>query len=191
MSLGRFGREGRWLPESGEFCKKRPAVGKKALVACTQIIQPSFAVRRPENTILRAPSVTKFEDVAFQAIAGKGVPFELSECPLRGTFDEIDQSGLTDIPQVMFPVDEVIADKEISIVLNNRNIPAGFLKDAQGMLLPQGCCSRLLKDLNSNLPDILARPLIEDGAKESAEGLGRHGGRAHAFVEIRSGLHEG
>jgi len=107
------------------------------------------------------------------------------------TFDEIDQSGLTDVPQVMFSVDEVIAGKEIPVVLNNRNIPAGFLEDAQGMLLPQGCCSGLLKDLNSNLPDILARPLIEDGAKESAEGLGRHGGRAYAFVKIRSGLHEG
>ena len=60
------------LPSSkgGEFCKKRPAVGEKAFVAHTQIVQPCFAIGRPENAILRAPSVTKIEDVAFQTIAG-------------------------------------------------------------------------------------------------------------------------
>ena len=56
--------------KGGEFCKKRPAMAEKALVARTQIVQPCFAIGRPENAILRAPSVTKIEDVAFQTIAG-------------------------------------------------------------------------------------------------------------------------
>jgi len=123
------------VPERGKFRKKRPAVRKKAFVACTQIVQPSFAIGRSEDAILRAPSIAKIENVAFQAIAGKGVPFELAEGPQRRTFDEIDQSGLTNVPQVVFPVDEVIAGKEISVVFDHGNIPAGFLEDTQGMLL--------------------------------------------------------
>jgi hypothetical protein len=115
----------------------------------------------------------------------------LAECPLRRAFDEIDQPGLTDIPQVVFPVDEVIAGKKISIVFDHGNITAAFLKDTQGMLLPQGGCGRLLEDLDFYLPDILAHPLIEDGAEKSAKGLRGHGARAYRSINVRPGLHQG
>jgi hypothetical protein len=77
MRLGTGGRARRHLPLDGllvaedrEFCKKRPAVGEKAFVARTQIVQPCFAIGCPENAILRAPSVTEREDLTFQAIPG-------------------------------------------------------------------------------------------------------------------------
>ena len=165
-------------------------MGKEAFVPCTQIVQPCFPVGRPKNAILRTPSIAQCKDLAFQAIAGKGVPFELSECPLGGTFDEIDQSGFTDIPQVVFSVDEVIAGKEISIVLDHRNIPAGFLEDAQGMFLPQGLSCRLIEDLDIYLPDVLAHPLIKNGAEKSTEGLRGHGARTHISIRVRSGFHK-
>jgi len=144
-------------------------VGEEALVAGTQVVQPGFASGRPENAILRAPSVAEVEDVAFQAIAGQGVLFELPEGPLSGTLDEIDQPGLTDISQVVFPVHEVIAGKKIPIVLDHGHITAGFLEDAQGLLLPQSLSCRLLEDLDKYLPDVLTHPLIKDSAKKSAE----------------------
>jgi hypothetical protein len=77
MRLGTGGRARRHLPfdalplpKGGHFCKKRPAVGEKAFVARTQIVQPCFAIGCPENAILRAPSVTEREDLTFQAIPG-------------------------------------------------------------------------------------------------------------------------
>jgi hypothetical protein len=115
----------------------------------------------------------------------------LPECPLCRTFDEIDQPGLTDIPQVVFFVDEVITGKKISIVFDHGDIAAGFLKDTQGMLLPQGCSGRLLEDLDFYLPDILTHPLIVDGAEKSAKGLRGHGARAYSSINVRPGLHQG
>ena len=144
-------------------------MAEKVFEARTQIVQAVFTVGRPENAILRAPSVAQVEDVAFQAIAGQGVLFELPECPLSGTLDEIDQPGLMDISQVVFPVHEVIAGKKIPIVLDHGNVPAGLLEDTQGLLLPQSRSCRLLEDLDKYLPDVLTHPLIKDSAKKSAK----------------------
>ncbi len=58
------------VSEGGKLFKKRFAVGKKAFVPRTQIVQPGLPIGCPENAILRAASITKIEDVAFQAIAG-------------------------------------------------------------------------------------------------------------------------
>ena len=178
MSLGTRGRarrpwasEGLRVSQGGQLCKKRPAVAEKAFEARTQIVQAVFTVGRPENAILRAPAVTEVEDVAFETIAGQGVQLELPEGPLRGAFDEIDQWGLMNIPQMVFPVHEVIAGKEIPIVLDHGHITAGFLEDTQGLLLPQSRSCRLLEDLDKYLPDVLTHPLIKDSAKKSAEGL--------------------
>jgi hypothetical protein len=75
MTLGRRGGARRHSPldglavsEGGQLFKKRPAVGEKAFVPLTQIVQPIFPFGCPENAILRAPSVTQVEDIAFQAI---------------------------------------------------------------------------------------------------------------------------
>jgi len=176
MSLGTWGRarghlslEGLLVSKGGQLFKKRPAVGEKAFEACTQIVQTILAIPCPENAILRAPSVTEVEDVAFETIAGQGVQLELPEGPLRGAFDEIDQWGLMNIPQMVFPVHEVIAGKEIPIVLDYGNVPASLLEDAQGLLLPQSRSCRLLEDLDKYLPDVLTHPLIKDSAKKSAK----------------------
>jgi hypothetical protein len=56
--------------EGGELFKKRFAVGKKAFVSRAQVVQPGFTFGCPENSVLRAPSVTKREDIAFHTITG-------------------------------------------------------------------------------------------------------------------------
>jgi hypothetical protein len=83
----------------------------------------------------------------------------------------------------------MIAGKELPIVFDHGDIPAGFLKDTQGMLLPQGCSGRLLEYLDFYLPDILAHPLIEDGAEKSAKGLRGDGARAYRAIDFRPGFH--
>jgi hypothetical protein len=198
MSLGTWGRAGRdltleglFVSQGGQLFKKRPAVGEKAFEPCAQVVQPVFTIGRPENAILRAPSVTKFEEVTVPAIAGQGVPFELSEFSLSVTFEQIDQSGPTDIPEVVLPVNEVIASIEISIVLDHGNVTTGFLKDAQGVFLPQSRFCSFLEDLDSYLLDVPAHPLIKDGAEKSAESLRGRGQRAYTSIDVRPGLHQG
>lgn len=58
------------VAEGGQLFKKRFAVGEEAFEPRTQIVQPGFPIRRLENAVLRAASVAKIEDIAFQAIPG-------------------------------------------------------------------------------------------------------------------------
>jgi len=66
----RLSLNGLLSPKGGELFEKRPAVGKEALVSRAQIVQPGLTFGCLENAILRAPSVTKIEDLACQTIAG-------------------------------------------------------------------------------------------------------------------------
>jgi hypothetical protein len=68
----------------------------------------------------------------------------------------------------MFCADEVITRKEVPVVFDDGNIPAGLPKDTQCMLLPQCRSGDLFKDLHVDLFDILAHPLVEDGAEKIA-----------------------
>jgi hypothetical protein len=109
----------------------------------------------------------------------------LSRC-----FEKIDQLGFPDIPDEMFLIDEAIAGKEIPIVFDHRDIPAGLREDTEPMPSAQGCLSRLLEHLDSDLADVLTHPLIQDGAEKSAKGLRGHGQRAYTSINIRSGFHQ-
>ena len=84
----------------------------------------------------------------------------------------------------MFPIDEVIAREEISVVFHDGNIPAGLPKDTQSMLLPEGSPGRLLEYLNFEPSDILALPLVEDGAEEIPPRFGRHSALAQAEILV-------
>ena len=87
----------------------------------------------------------------------------------------------------MFRVDEVITRKEVSVVFDDGNITAGLPKDTERMLLPEGRSGRLLEYLHFDPLDILALPLVEDGAEEIAPSFSRHSAVADAalFVWLR------
>ena len=84
-------------------------MGEEAFVACTQVVQPSFAIRRIMEAILRAPTMAHVQNIARLTIAGQGVQFRLPKRPLRSTFQKINQWNLLNIPQPVFGVDEVVA----------------------------------------------------------------------------------
>jgi hypothetical protein len=71
-----------------------------------------------------------------------------------------------DISQPMFHIDEVIARKEVSVVFDNGNISTGLPKNAERMLLPESSSNCLLKYLHFDSLDILALPLVKDGAEK-------------------------
>ena len=87
----------------------------------------------------------------------------------------------------MFRVDEVITRKEVSVVFDDGNITAGLPKDTQHMLLSEGSSGRLLEYLHFDPLDILAHPLVEDGAEKIAQSFSRHSTVANAalFVWLR------
>jgi hypothetical protein len=91
----------------------------------------------------------------------------------------------------MFRVDEVITRKEVSIVFDNGNITAGLPKDAKRMLLPEGSSGCFLEDLYFDPLDILAYPLIENGAEKIAQSFSRHSAVAHPALLVWLRLNEG
>ncbi len=91
----------------------------------------------------------------------------------------------------MFRVDEVITRKEVSVVFDDGNITAGLPKDAKRMLLPERSSGCLLEYLHFDLLDILAYPLIEDGAEKIAQSFSRHSAVAHPALLVWLRLNEG
>jgi hypothetical protein len=58
------------LPESDELFDKRPTMSEKTLIARTKIIESCFAIRCPEDAILRTPAIAHGPDLASLAITG-------------------------------------------------------------------------------------------------------------------------
>jgi hypothetical protein len=68
----------------------------------------------------------------------------------------------------MLIINKVITRKEVSVMFDDGKVTAGPPKDAQAMLLPEGCCGNLLEYLDADAADILTQPLVENGAKKSS-----------------------
>ena len=79
-----------------------------------------------------------------------------------------------DISQPMFHIDEVIARKEVSVMFDNGNISTGLPKNAERMLLSESSSGCLFEYLHLDSLDILALPLIKDGAEKIAQSFSRY-----------------
>ena len=73
----------------------------------------------------------------------------------------------------MLHVDEVITRKEVAVMFDDGDIAAGLPKDTERMFLTEGNSARLFEYLHFDSPDILALPLVEDGAEKIAHDLSR------------------
>jgi hypothetical protein len=91
----------------------------------------------------------------------------------------------------MFLVNEVITGKEVSIVFNDGNVTAGLPKDTKRMLLAESRSGRLLEYLHFDPLDVLALPLVEDGAEKIAPSFSRHGTVADTTLLVRLPLDQG
>jgi hypothetical protein len=91
----------------------------------------------------------------------------------------------------MFLIDEVITRKEFTVVFDYRNITAGLPKDAKRMLLPERSPGCFLEYPHFDPLDILAYPLIEDGAEKIAQSLSRCSAGANTALIVRLGLNQG
>jgi hypothetical protein len=76
-------------------------------------------------------------------------------------------------------------------VFDDGNIPAAFAKDTQRMFLPKGCPGSLFEYLHFDPADILAHPLIKDGAEKSGKRFRGHRVGADAALGIGLWLDQG
>ena len=183
--------EGLPSPQSGQFFDERLAVSEKALIACTEVVQSRFAIRRPKDPVLRAPSMAQEKDLACLTVAGQRIEFGLTECPLSRALQKVSQRSLSNIPQSVLRVDEVIARKEVAVVFDDRDIAAGLPKDTESVVLPEGGSGHLLEYLHLDLFDILVLPLVEDRAEKIAKGFSRRRTMAHTAFSASLRLNEG
>jgi len=165
-------------------------VNEELSVAGTKVVQSRFSVRRPDNAILRAPSVAHVQHLTFAAIARQRFLLGLSKGLLGRAFQQIEQRRLADVPQTVHRGDEVITLIKIAIVLDDRNIPAGGSEDAQRMILAIRRPGGFFKALDDDPPDVLPDPFIEDGAEKGAEGFRRRRALAHADRGFRPWFNE-
>ena len=178
-------------PQGSKLGDERPAVGEETAIPLAEVVESRFTIGCPEETILRAPAIAKGEYLARPAITGEGIRLGLPEGSLTRTFQKIDQSRLADIPQPVFPIDEVITGKEIPVMFDDGNITAGLAKDAKRVLPAEGRVRRFLEYLHPDPLDVPSLPFIEDRAEKTAPGFGRHGEPTDAALPVRLPLHQG
>ena len=105
-------------------------MGEETFITRAEVIQAFFAVRSPQETVLRASAITHRQNIADPAEVGQFIQLGLSEGSLQWALKQFNERSLTDIPETVFKVDKVIAGKEVPVMFNDRNIPAGRPKNA-------------------------------------------------------------
>jgi hypothetical protein len=92
----------------------------------------------------------------------------------------------------VFRVDEVITRKEVAVMFDDRDVTASLPKNTKRMLLPESSSGCLLEYLHLDSLDILALPLVEDGAEKIAQGFRRYSAVTHiASLSVRLRLDQG
>lgn len=104
-------------------------MGEETFITRAEVVQAFFAVRRPQETVLRAPAIAHRQDIAGPAEVGQFVQLGLSEGPLRWALEQFNERSFADIPEAVFEVDKVIAGKKVPVMFDDRNISAGRPKD--------------------------------------------------------------
>jgi hypothetical protein len=125
------------------------------------------------------------------AITRQRVQFGTPERLLGWAIQQLDQRHISQVPQTVLDVDEVITAVEVSVVFDDGDAATDLLENAERVLLPEGWSNRLLEDLYFDPPDVPGHPLVEDGAQKSTPSLRRHGAVAHTPVGLRSPLDQG
>ena len=91
----------------------------------------------------------------------------------------------------MLNVDKVITRKEVAVVFDDRDIAASLPKDTECMILSESSSGCLLEYLYLDLFDVLALPLVEDGAEKIAQSFSRYSAVAHTALSILLWFNQG
>src|SRR3990172_4980047 len=106
-------------------------------------------------------------------------PLSFAELALPRILDHCRQRLLVNIADLVFRQHVMVAGVKIAVVLDHRHVAAGLAIDAQRVLHAQERADGLVEELDENLADVAAQPLIEDHAEKLAIGGGGDGARVN------------
>ncbi len=119
------------IRQLGKLSKIRFAMDEKLFQARTQVIQSLFTVRRLDDAVFGAAAIAHAQYFALPAVARQTRPFFLSEVALSWILDHFREGLLVDITDLVFRQNVVVARIKIAVMLDNRDIAAGFTVDAK------------------------------------------------------------
>lgn len=143
-------------------------MGEKAFVSSAKVIQAILAVGRFNEPVFGAAAIASEKNRTFTAVSWQFVPFVAPEFPLKRRCHKLRYRRLHDVAKVIIGVNEVIAGEQVSVVFHRQAVAASSRMNAQTRLKTQPCLQCHLKLLDENPSDIVANPLVKDGAKEVA-----------------------
>ncbi len=107
---------------------------EKLFQSRAKIVKTRFAVGCAGKSVLWTAAIARAQDLALPAVSGQSVALNTSEVALRLALQYFGERGFDDVPDAMLLVDKMIARVEISVMLDDDDIAAGLLEEAQGML---------------------------------------------------------
>ena len=110
------------------------AMDEKLFQTRAKIVKPRFAVGCAGKSVLWTSAIARAQDLALPAVSGDSVALDTSEVALRRVLQYFRERGFEDVPDAMLLVDKMIAGVEISVMLDDDDIAAGLLEQAQSML---------------------------------------------------------
>ena len=161
--------------QAGHELHREIDVVEERLEPGAQVVQPRLTIRRHDEAILRTFAVTGEAHVAFPAVTRQRIPLVLAEFELLGRGHQLDHVSCPDVAQQVVGLDKVVARVQIAVVLDGQPRAAGLVEDAHpGGGHAQPVAQRRLEGLHEDPAHIVAHPLVEDGAEETAELLRQH-----------------
>ena len=154
-------------------------MGEKLFQARAKIVKTLFAVGCPGKPVLWTPAIARLQDLAIPAVLGQSVPLLASEFALRRVLQYFHERCFENVPDAVLRIDKMIAGVEISVMLDDHDIAAGLLENAQSMLHPEQGSERLIEVLDGDPADIVPEPLVENRAQELSVGFCRRRLRAY------------
>jgi len=144
----------------------RLGVTEEGLVPGTQVVKSVFAVRGFDEPLFGASAVAGEFEFAFSAVVRESVSFVGPEFPLLRAFSHLTDGRISDVSEVVFGVNEVVARINVAVVLDDHRVTASLGEDAQTGVLSHPTGESRVEDLYEIFSDVFAYPLVENTVEE-------------------------
>ena len=168
-----------WWTLSQQFTLHKVHVGgyvrEEAMIPLAEVVESWLTGGGTEEAVLGALPVAGKEELTLAALGGQAVLLGGTKLLFALAVHHLGQRLRTDITQLVFGKDEVVAGIEIAVVLHHSGMATGFGQGADAWLLTNPIGQGGVEQLDKVLTHILSHPFIEDGAKEMAPLFGGDG----------------
>ena len=143
-------------------------------ISSAEIVEPLFAIRCRQKTILGAFAITRVPDLATTTVFRQRQFLGITKLLLTTGIDEVFQRNDIQISQQVIRFNIMIAAIDVSVVLHSESSPAPFAKDTQRRFNANPRTQCLIENLHEDAADVLFDPLVKNIAKKPSELLRQH-----------------